>query len=107
MDKDNICQDSPEQGESKGSKKRLGKIAFEAAMEYRYAMDPDDDVPLWSNQTPGEQSDWEAAAQAVRNAVIDECADLIETSPFINKSAAEIIGQSLRSLKGSTDNDAT
>lgn len=39
-----------------------------------------------------------AATSKVRKDTIEECADLIETSPFINKSTAEIIAKSLRSL---------
>ena len=120
-----LCQDSPDQGESKGSgssslpncqsgsRKTLGSILREAreAWELSYT------------ETGAYDPNWrlvcdESAAQAVRNAVIEECiakaqkrADLYlygQSSYHQGKSAAtdEIISD-LRSLKGSTDNDDT
>ncbi len=76
--------------------KTYGQIAYEATKNRPYW------APTWEKLSAEGKAEWEASASAVRDKVrretIEECADLIETSPFINKSAAEIIAQSLRSV---------
>jgi hypothetical protein len=57
--------------------KTLGQIAYEA-ISLKAGWGPDELRGWEAEASPEVRADWEAAAQAVRDAVIDECAKIAE-----------------------------
>jgi hypothetical protein len=142
MNKD-LCQDSPEQSESKGSgSSSLPKCQSGLTGEQLYnILNPYDEASYanparWDQTDDDFQSHYDRAAQAVRNAVIEECFhkeqlqiwanelladldaygyikapasydDVVHMHKVIEDFLNDTVAARLRSLKGSRDNEDT
>jgi aminoglycoside/choline kinase family phosphotransferase len=76
--------------------KTLGQIAYESLCDAQYVIARNWNTPSWPDHSLNERErqEWEAAAQAVRAAVIEECAEHV-VADFFEREIAD----SIRALK--------